>query len=79
MKWIDQIPLILLVVVAEFLGIAPMHAEPHLLEKSRMLLSGSLSKPIDIFDFLMHATPSVLLIIRLSRMVLKLDKPNDPS
>ena len=71
MKWLDKIPLVLLVVVAVILGMAPLSAEPHLLEKSRMLLDGVLVKPIDIFDFFMHGTPVVLLLIRLGRMVFK--------
>ena len=68
MKWLDNVPLILLLVVALFLGLAPFGAEPHLVEKIKMLFDGSLAKPIDIFDLVMHATPSVLLIVRLIRM-----------
>jgi len=79
MRWIDRIPLGLLVVIAVILGIAPMNAEPHLVEKSRMLLDGTLVKPIDIFDLLMHATPSVLLLIRLGRMIFKRTNNNDAS
>ena len=67
MKWLDNVPLILLLVVALLLGLAPFGAEPHLVEKIKMLFDGSLAKPIDIFDLVMHATPSVLLIIRLVR------------
>ena len=32
-----------------------------------MLLQGSLSKPIDIFDFFLHTMPMVVLAIRLWR------------
>jgi hypothetical protein len=32
-----------------------------------MLFEGGLSKPIDIFDFFLHTTPLVVLIIRLWR------------
>jgi len=41
------------------LGLAPfpMKPEPHILEKLNMLFSGSLNKPIDIFDLLMHGAP----------------------
>ena len=69
MKWLDNVPLIMLVVIALLLGLAPFGAEPHLVEKIKMLLDGTLAKPIDIFDLVMHATPTVLLIIRLIRMV----------
>lgn len=68
MKWLDNVPLIMLVVIALLLGLAPFGAEPHLVEKIKMLLDGSLARPIDIFDLVMHATPAVLLIIRLIRM-----------
>ena len=77
MNWIDKIPLVALIAIAILLGIAPMTAEPHLVEKSKMLLSGTLVKPIDIFDLLMHGTPVGLLIIRLSRMVTKSKDKNE--
>lgn len=71
MNWIDRIPLAILLVIAIIMGIAPMGAESHLFEKSKMLISGTLVKPIDIFDLFMHATPAVLLLIRLGRMFFK--------
>ena len=33
----------------------------------KMLSAGTLSKPIDIFDLLMHGTPVTLLLIKLVR------------
>jgi len=33
-----------------------------------MLADGTLSKPIDIFDLLLHGTPWVLLIIKIMRL-----------
>lgn len=68
MKYIDNISLINFVVFAGFLGLAPFVPEPHLVEKLRMLSEGTLSKPIDIFDLLMHATPWILLGIKLYRV-----------
>ena len=67
MRWIDRIPKWLLVAVAVYLAVAPFVPEPHLTEKWRMLLDGTLSKPIDIFDFFLHSTPLVVLAIRLVR------------
>ena len=75
MKWIDNIPLVLLVFIAFFMAIIPLHPESHLLEKSKMLLAGTLIKPIDIFDLFMHVTPTVLLVIRLSRLALNKSAP----
>lgn len=67
MRWLDRFPLGLLVVVAAWLAIAPVLPEPHLTEKWRMLLQGSLTRPLDIFDLLLHTLPLVLLAIRLWR------------
>ena len=71
MKWIDKLPLLPLIVVAVFFAIVPLTGTPHLAEKINMLIDGTLSRPIDIFDLFMHATPSVILLIRLARMALK--------
>jgi len=67
-KWLDKIPLSMLAVVAIFMALAPFKPEPHLLQKLTMLFAGSLSKPIDIFDLLIHGTPLLLLVIRLLRI-----------
>jgi len=65
---LDQIPLNILILAALTLGLAPFLPEPHIWEKLKMLVAGTLTRPIDIFDFLMHATPWVLLIAKLVRM-----------
>jgi len=67
LKYIDRIPLLPLVVAAIFMSLAPFSPEPHLVEKSRMLFNGELTKPIDIFDLLWHSFPIILLAIRLMR------------
>lgn len=68
MSWLDRLPLPILVVAALTLGLAPFVPEPHLWEKLKMLAAGELSRPIDILDMLMHATPWVLLALKLIRM-----------
>ena len=67
MKWLDMIPLPTLVMASLLLGLAPFVPEPHLFEKIGMLMSGTLQKPIDIFDLLMHGAPAILLILKLTR------------
>lgn len=67
MGWLDRFPLGVLAVVAAWLAVAPLFPEPHLIEKWRMLLQGTLVKPIDIFDLVLHTAPLVLLAIRLWR------------
>jgi len=61
----NRIPLSLLIVLCLTLGLAPFTPEPHLWEKLKMLVSGELIKPIDIFDLLLHGTPWLLLVIKL--------------
>ncbi|HKI99448.1 MAG TPA: hypothetical protein VKB51_13330 [bacterium] len=51
----------ILIVLCLTLGLAPFFPEPHLVEKLRMLFTGTLVKPIDIFDLLLHASPWALL------------------
>jgi hypothetical protein len=64
-KSFQRIPLSLLIVLCLSLGLAPFTPEPHLLGKFQMLAAGELSKLIDIFDLMLHATPWILLIIKL--------------
>jgi hypothetical protein len=70
MRWLDNLPLIPLVIAALLLGLAPFAPQPHLVEKLRMLIDGTLSRPIDIFDLLLHGTLPVLLLVRLVRQYL---------
>ncbi len=67
LDWLDRLPLAPLAVAALLLGLAPFVPEPHLWEKLKMLAAGTLSRPIDIFDLLMHGIPVVLLVVKLVR------------
>jgi hypothetical protein len=71
MKWIEKIPLLLILPIAVFLALAPFQPEPHLWEKLNMLFDGTLSRPIDIFDLLLHGTPLVILVLKLYTWVRK--------
>jgi len=66
MKWLDRVPYTMLVPLAIFLALAPFTPEPHLWEKLKMLFSGTLSQPIDIFDLFLHGTPLLMLLLKLS-------------
>ena len=57
MKWFDNFPLWMIALLALTLGLAPFTPEPHVWEKLKMLAGGALTRPVDIFDFLMHGTP----------------------
>ena len=68
LKYIDRIPLGPLVIITLVMAFAPFSPEPHLVEKSRMLAEGELSKAIDIFDLFWHSFLIVILVIRLLRL-----------
>jgi hypothetical protein len=68
MEWLDRIPLVVLIIAALTLGLAPFVPEPHIWEKLKMLATGTLSRPLDIFDLLWHAAPWLLLAAKLVRM-----------
>ncbi len=70
MNFIDQTPFYLFLAAALTLGLAPFVPEPHIVEKLRMLFAGELRAPIDMFDLLLHATPWVLLAVKLGRMLI---------
>ncbi|MCS6761803.1 MAG: hypothetical protein MO846_07370 [Candidatus Devosia symbiotica] len=52
------------------LGLTPFLPEPHLLEKLRMLMAGTLARLIEIFDIVLHGTPWFLLAAKRVRMQL---------
>jgi len=54
-----------LIPLALILGFAPFYPQPHIVEKLRMLMAGTLKKPIDIFDLFWHAWPFALLAYKI--------------
>ena len=60
-----SMPVWVLVILCLTLGLAPFAPEPHIWEKLKMLAAGTLTRPIDIFDLLLHAFPFLLLALRL--------------
>ena len=69
MEWLDKIPWWMAIAAALTLGLAPFFPEPHLWEKLKMLAQGTLVRPIDIFDLLMHGAPWLVVLLKLMRMV----------
>ncbi|TNE85572.1 MAG: RND transporter [Rhodobacteraceae bacterium] len=57
------------ILFAGLLGLAPFTPEPHIWEKLKMLVAGTLVRPIDWFDLLLHGTPWVILAIKLGQWV----------
>lgn len=69
LSWLDRFPWIWLLLLAAWMAIAPLTPEPHLVEKLRLLVHGELVRPVDLFDFLMHATPLLLVALKLWRQL----------
>jgi len=67
MKWLDKLPWFMVIAFAVTIGLAPFAPEPHVVEKLKMLMAGELARPIDIFDFIMHGTPWVLIVLKTIR------------
>lgn len=65
--WLDRVSWPVLLLLAAWLAVAPITPEPHLTEKLRMLFTGELSRPIDIFDLFLHASPIVVVILKARR------------
>ncbi len=76
MKILDKIPYTITIVIALFMSLAPLNDEPHLVEKWRMLFSLTLSRPIDIFDLVLHSAPLLILILKVIRTLSKNTKSN---
>jgi hypothetical protein len=68
MAWLDRIPLVVFVLFALLLGLAPFVPEPHLWEKLKMLAAGTLVRPLDLVDLVYHAAPWGLLALKLVRL-----------
>lgn len=69
---LDQVPWSLVIIACLTLGLAPFMPEPHIWEKLKMLAAGTLVRPLDIFDFLLHATPFILAALKLAMMAISL-------
>ncbi len=65
-RFLAALPYAVLVPVAVLLALAPFGQTPHLVEKWRMLLSGTLRRPIDWFDLVLHTAPLALLLLKLA-------------
>lgn len=68
MRALDRLPLWLLLLGTLTLGLAPFSPEPHLVEKLRMLFAGTLVRPLDLFDLVLHGAFPALLFLRLVRL-----------
>lgn len=63
MNVLDRVPYALIIAIAVIMAIVPP-GQSHLLEKTRMLLSGTLKRPLDWFDLVLHGAPMLLLLVK---------------
>lgn len=64
---LDRLPWSIIAIACLTLGLAPFFPEPHVWEKLKMLATGTLARPIDILDLLMHGAPFLLAGLKLLR------------
>lgn len=62
MRFIREFPFPILIVITVLMLGAPFVPEPHLVEKARMAMNGTLTRPIDLFDVVWHLLPAALLV-----------------
>jgi hypothetical protein len=63
-NWLRDLPWPLVLLGGGALALAPFTPEPHLWEKLKMLVDGTLTRPLDIFDLLMHGSGLVLIALK---------------
>lgn len=64
--FLARVPWSITLVLCATLGLAPFLPEPHVWEKLKMLFAGRLTQPLDIFDFLFHGGPWLLLALKVA-------------
>lgn len=68
---LDNLPWGLVIIACLTIGLAPFFPEPHIWEKLKMLAAGTLVRPIDIFDLLLHAAPFLAALAKLAAILLR--------
>ena len=68
LKLVDRTSLKSLGIVAGLMALLPVSPAPHLVEKLGMLMEGTLTRPIDIFDLFMHGGPLLLFAFKFARV-----------
>jgi hypothetical protein len=63
---IARLPWTVVFIACATLGLAPFVPEPHVWEKLKMLATGTLTRPIDIFDLVMHGAPFIVAAVKFA-------------
>lgn len=70
LAFLDRVSWVWVAAAALTLGLAPFVPKPHIVEKLQMLAAGTLRRPIDWFDLLLHGAPWLLVLAKLIRRFL---------
>lgn len=73
MSFLERIPYSFLIVIALVMALMPF-GQSHLLEKSRMLMAGTLRRPIDWFDLVLHSAPLLILAAKVIAQLSRSDR-----
>ena len=65
LHFFSAIPWTVVIILCATLGLAPFTPQPHIVEKLILLKNGQLNSFIDIFDFLLHVSPFILLLVKI--------------
>ncbi len=65
-RWIAGLPWSYVIIACLTLGLVPFMPEPHVWEKLKMLAAGTLSRPVDMFDLLMHGAPFLVAAAKMA-------------
>jgi len=68
---IDKLSYAVIIPMAVLMLLAPFRPMPHVLEKLNMLMNGTLSRPVDIFDLFFHLIPALLVLLKLYRSFIR--------
>jgi len=68
---LDKISYGVIVPLAILMFLAPFRPMPHALEKLNMLIDGTLSRPVDIFDLFFHLVPTLIVLLKFCRRFIR--------
>ncbi len=69
LAFIDRLDWLTVLLVCATLGLAPFLPEPHVWEKLKMLATGNLVAPVDMFDLAMHGLPWAVAALKAARQI----------
>jgi len=61
---LDKISYRVIIPLAILIFLAPFRPLPHALERLNLIITGTLNKPVDIFDLFFHLTPTFILLLK---------------